>query len=83
MAEIYVNIKMIVALKKWEGERKLANVLVKCLGRTWIGDICFHVNILRLSQICSLGVYIVMGGWLSQLFHESIFELRYRQELIL
>ena len=35
--------------------------MVKCLGRIGIGDRCFHVDILRLSRIYSLGVYIGMG----------------------
>ena len=36
-----------------------------CLGRIEIGDVCFHVDILRLSRICNLKVYIlifIVGG---------------------
>ena len=46
IAEIYVNMEIRVVLKKLEEEWNLVYVLVKCLGRVGIENICFHVNIL-------------------------------------
>ena len=49
--------------KIWEEGRNLVSVLVKFLGQIGIGGVCLRVDILRLAGICSLWVYIVMGGW--------------------
>ena len=68
MAEIYINMEIIVVLKKIEKKDGIYFVFDKCLGQIGIENVCFHVEILRLSWICGLKVYILMGGWLSQLY---------------
>ena len=57
--------------KKRRGELNLVDVLVICLGRIGIENVSFHVDILRLSQICGLIVYFVMGGDYCNFFLEA------------
>ena len=54
---------------KMRREWNLVCLWVKCINRIGIVDVCFRIDILRLFRICSLRVYTVMDGWLSQLFH--------------
>ena len=51
-----------MVLKKWEGIKNLVYVLIMSFGWNGINNICFRVDILRLSQICGLEEYIVISG---------------------
>ena len=77
MVEIYVTRKIMMILIDWRSDnwggdkrrkkRKIFYVLVMCLGRIGIEDVCFCVEISRLSQICGFVVYFVIVGWLLHL----------------
>ena len=69
MAEIYVSMKIKMVLKKWEEEW---NLCFGCLDQIGIGNVCFHADILRLSRICGVKEYIVIGGWLSYIIYTCV-----------
>ena len=48
IAVIYVNMKIKVVFKNKKGERNLVDILLKCLGRLWIGCLfsCLHFEII-------------------------------------